>query len=62
MKTGGADIDTESSTALPHIVMFFVDDMGYNDIGYNSYDIPDASPFLTELAETGLKLTHYYTE
>ena len=47
---------------IVHIVMFFVDDMGYNDIGYNSYDIPDASPFLTELAETGLKLTHYYPE
>ena len=45
---------SEDGAPLPHIVLFFVDDLGFNDIGYNSYDIPDASPFLTELAATGL--------
>jgi len=35
--------------------------MGYNDIGYNSLDLPAATPFLDELASTGVKLAHYYT-
>ena len=59
---GGSEAGADGEPPLPHIVLFFVDDMGFNDIGYNSYDIPDASPFLTDLASTGIKLTHYYTE
>ena len=35
--------------------------MGYDDIGYNSYDIPLASPYMTSLAESGIVLSHYYS-
>lgn len=50
------------SSNSPHIVFVLMDDMGYADIGYNTYDIPHATPRTTELAETGLIMTHYYTE
>ena len=46
----------------PHIVFFLVDDMGWNDIGYQSTDIPLATPFMDELASTGVKLDKYYSE
>jgi hypothetical protein len=46
----------------PHIVFFLLDDMGWNDIGYQSTDIPLATPFMDELAAAGLKLTKYYSQ
>ncbi len=62
MDTAGAKIAGGDATSVkPHIVFFLVDDMGYNDIGYNSLDIPHATPFLDELASTGVTLSHYYT-
>ena len=45
----------------PHIVFFLIDDLGYNDIGYNSVDLPDASPFMTSMAEDGVRLGSYYS-
>ena len=45
---------------MPHIILFTVDDMGWNDIGYQSTDIPLATPYLTTLMEKGIRLTHYY--
>ena len=32
----------------------------FNDIGYQSSDIPDATPFMDSIAEQGVKLTQYY--
>lgn len=60
----GSSTDKLETAAVskPHIVFFLVDDMGYNDIGYQSEDIPNATPFLDSLAADGVKLTRYYTE
>lgn len=46
----------------PHIVLVTFDDMGWNDIGYQSTDLPKATPTLDALASKGLKLTRYYTQ
>jgi len=46
----------------PHIILFTVDDMGWNDVGYQSSDLTKATPFMNSLAETGVKLTHYYSQ
>ena len=35
---------------------------GWNDIGYSSTDLPEATPFMTNLAKQGIKLTHYYSQ
>ena len=46
----------------PHIILFTIDDMGWNDVGYESSDIPHATPFMNKMVEKSVKLTHYYTQ
>ena len=36
----------ESSLPAPHIILITIDDLGFNDMGYQSTDIPDATPFM----------------
>lgn len=50
-----------SSIPPKNIVFFLVDDLGYNDIGYNSFDIAAASPYMTKAAQEGIIFTNYYT-
>ncbi|CAN0350815.1 unnamed protein product, partial [Hapterophycus canaliculatus] len=38
-----------------------VDDMGYNDIGYQSTDLQGVTPNLDKLAAGGIKMKSYYT-
>ena len=52
----------DSKSALPHILFFFVDDMGHADMGYQSTDLSKATPFMDSLAASGVKLTSYYTQ
>ena len=35
--------------AQPHIVLFTVDDMGWNDVGFHSTDLPNATEYMNEL-------------
>ena len=49
-----------TSTGLPHVVLLYADDQGYNDIGYQSTDLFELTPHLDSLAATGIKLTNYY--
>ena len=44
----------------PSIIMITLDDVGYNDLGYVSSDLPFVSPNLDQLAANGVKLTEYY--
>ena len=60
-----AAVVTESAVgalAHPHIVYVLFDDMGWNDIGYQSTDMGDLTPVLDELAATGVKLDSYYVQ
>ncbi|OAV44111.1 sulfatase [Lewinella sp. 4G2] len=51
--------DTTSVDGPPNVVLIFVDDMGYGDLGcYGSNRIQ--TPHLDQLATTGLKLTNFY--
>lgn len=45
---------------LPHVILLYADDQGYNDIGYQSTDLSELTPHLDSLAATGIKLTNYY--
>ena len=53
---------SSSSSKKPHIILFTVDDMGWNDVGWTSTDIPEATEYMVKLAEESVKLTHYYTQ
>ena len=44
----------------PNIVLFLIDDMGYNDIYYNNAEI--ISPNMNELATNGLILDKFYAQ
>ena len=52
---------TSEPESAPHIIFFLVDDMGANDIGYQSTDLSASTPTLDRLAATGVRLTAYYT-
>jgi hypothetical protein len=51
-----------SIQAAPHIILFTVDDLGWNDVGMYSTDIPKATPFITSLAKKGVTLSRYYAQ
>ena len=44
----------------PNIVIIVVDDVGWHDIGFQSYDI--RTPFIDKLANEGVKLENYYVQ
>ena len=45
----------------PHIVFVFVDDWGYNDVGYHSTYMPFVSPHIDALANGGIIIENYFT-
>jgi arylsulfatase A-like enzyme len=53
---------TSTEKTQPHIVLFTVDDLGWNDVGYNSNDLPDATPYMTDLSTKGIRFTSYYAQ
>lgn len=54
-------IETVASQA-PNILVLLVDDMGWNDVGYNSNDLQGLSPNIDMLASQGVKLQQYYSQ
>jgi arylsulfatase A-like enzyme len=57
----GGRASTEAADAPPTIVFFVVDDLGWNDIGYQSSDLSLASPAMTAAASVGVTFARYYT-
>jgi len=52
----------EDSKIVPHIIFVLIDDMGWNDIGYNSIDLEGFSPTIDGLAKSGIILDQYYSQ
>ncbi|CAM9273078.1 unnamed protein product [Phaeothamnion confervicola] len=59
-ESSAASATDSSSTGQPNIVFILIDDMGFNDIGYQSTDLSAATPVMDGLAARGVKLTNYY--
>ena len=55
MTSTGLNTRSESPSH-PHIIFALLDDAGWNDFGYNSLDMPNASPNIVHLSETGVRL------
>mmetsp|Transcript_31651 Transcript_31651/g.40673 ORF Transcript_31651/g.40673 Transcript_31651/m.40673 type:complete len:629 (-) Transcript_31651:183-2069(-) len=53
---------SKSVKTSPNVILFTVDDFGWNDVGYNSGDISEATPFMKEIVKKSIKLTRYYTQ
>ena len=60
--TGSGQPEEAATSSQPHILYVLADDMGYNDIGYQSTDLTFASPTLDSLAARGVKLSHFYAQ
>ncbi|CAN0259527.1 unnamed protein product, partial [Hapterophycus canaliculatus] len=60
---GGAAAGEErpSASSNPNVFFIMIDDMGWNDIGYQSTDLKEVTPHLDKLAAGGVKMTNYYT-
>jgi hypothetical protein len=54
--------DVSSSTTRPNIVFIVADDLGYNSIGYQTFDLNGYTPFLSKLLKQGIFLDNYYAQ
>eukprot|EP00752_Nemacystus_decipiens_P014973 g13331.t2 len=57
----GAPPGKGTATTKPNVFFILIDDMGWNDIGYQSLDLQGTTPNLDKLAAGGVKMTDYYT-
>ena len=60
-----ATAPTDDDPQAPNIVLILVDDMGWNDIGYNRVDgltNQVETPIIDDLANSGIILERFYTE
>ena len=53
---------TSSTSAQPNIILLVADDLGYNSIGYQQFDMADFSPNLNAYASSGIILDNYYAQ
>ncbi len=53
-----SNLSASPSNSQPNVLFILVDDMGFNDVGYNGSEI--ATPNLDELAATGVQLDRNY--
>ena len=60
--TSASASSSDATATRPHILFIVPDDMGWNDVGYQSTDLSFATPTIDRLAATGLKIGTYYTE
>jgi len=51
---------TYSYAKAPHVILFLVDDWGWNDVGYHSTYMSWTTPTIDLLASTGIKLENHY--
>jgi hypothetical protein len=54
--------DTATKHASPNIIFVLADDLGWNSVGYQDFDLSFATPFLTGLANDGVIISNYYSQ
>ncbi|CAB1114709.1 unnamed protein product [Ectocarpus sp. CCAP 1310/34] len=58
--SSGGDAEEEQQQQ-PNVIFILIDDVGTNDIGYQSTDLWELTPFMDSLSSEGVRLTKYYT-
>ena len=48
-----------SAAGKPNVILIFIDDMGYGDVGFNGATVPQ-TPHLDQMARDGMKFTDFY--
>jgi arylsulfatase A-like enzyme len=60
--TSYVDDDYNQFGSKPHIIIFLADDMGWNSVGYENYDLDFATPILDDLASDGIIFNQFYAQ
>ncbi len=58
---GKVSPNENTSSTKPNVFFIMIDDMGFNDIGYQSIDLQGTTPNLDKLAAGGVKVIHRRT-
>lgn len=53
---------TASVNTQPNFVFILADDLGWNSIGYEDFDLSFTTPTLTSLAKSGIIMANYYAQ
>lgn len=59
MASCGAKAGKAAEVSPPNVVVIFIDDMGYGDVGFNGATVPQ-TPNLDNMAAEGMKFTDFY--
>jgi arylsulfatase A-like enzyme len=51
--------ETSQEPLRPNVILIFIDDMGYGDVGFNGATVPQ-TPNLDKMASEGMKFTDFY--
>ena len=58
----GVSSEPVADQTKPNVFFIMIDDMGFNDIGYQSNDLQGVTPNLDKLAAGGIKVTGNRTD
>ncbi len=61
MRPDGTD-SSSLKTVHPNFVFIMSDDVGWNSLGYENFDLSFATPHLTQLARKGIIMSQYYSQ
>ncbi len=53
------DYTGANRVSKPNVILIFIDDMGYGDVGFNGATVPK-TPHLNQMATEGMKFTDFY--
>lgn len=56
---GAIGTDALAESNRPNVIVIFIDDMGYGDVGFNGATVPQ-TPHLDKMAAEGMKFTDFY--
>jgi len=64
VKPYGNSEDSTSSTfsSKPNVIFILADDLGWNSIGHEDYDLDFTTPTLTEMSSQGIMMENYYAQ
>jgi arylsulfatase A-like enzyme len=60
LKSEGKIMKSSSSSTKPSFVFILADDLAWNSLDYDDFDLTFVSPELSALADDGIKMTNYY--
>jgi arylsulfatase A-like enzyme len=60
--SGATAMPSSKSASRPNILIILADDLGYADLNINNPAANSPTPYLNELAESGVRFTRHYTE